>query len=767
MRWQPVILLCLFAGMLIPRPGLGDDRILSGCEFDYPPFGDIGISGHAEGFSVELLRESLAEMDQDVSFKAAPWCDLKEDLAAGRLHVLPLVARTPERERMFDFTFPYLTLHGTIVVRKDNTGIQGAADLRGKKVAVLEEDFAHDYLRQSNWGALIEPVPSFAVALRELSEGKHDAVVMMKLLAFHLMNDEGLTKLKTVDSNLPGYSQSLCFAVRKGDTRLLGLLNEGLSIVMANGTFRRLHAKWIASSQSLGQKKSRLVVGGDARYPPYEYTDRNGEPAGFNVDLTRAIARQMGLTVDIRLTRWSDMREALNRGEIDIVQGMFYSHERDRKYDFSPPHTIVHHVIVVREGSAEFSDLASLKGKTILVQGDDIMHELAIEKGLGKQLTVTPTQEEALRRLAAGEGDCALVAKVHALYWIRKKRWDNLNVSAASILSPDYCYAAPHGNEALLAEFSEGLAAIKNTGEYRAIQTKWLAPFDHSRGFWTFVKVSLWIALPLLTLLVGTLAWSHSLRTRVIRRTQELERETEASKKMARELQNTVENLARSNNELEQFANITSHDLKEPLRMVTGFMSLLKEHAEGRLDAKADKYIGLAAEGSMRMQRLVDDLLAYSRVGRERSMTAVDSAVSLDEALKNLNRAIEESGAIITRDPLPVVRGNITEMTQLFQNLVGNALKFRDGRPPQIHVGCGREDDAWHFYVRDNGIGIEPQYLERIFLIFQRLHTEEKYPGTGIGLAICKKTVENHGGRIWVESVPNQGSTFHFTLPAS
>jgi ABC-type amino acid transport substrate-binding protein len=767
MRWQPVVLICLFAGILFPRPGPGDAPVLSGCEYDYPPFGNIGESGQAAGFSVELLRESLAEMDQEVAFKVAPWSELKADLADGRLQVLPCVARTPERERTLDFTFPYLTLHGTIVVRKDNTDIQGPADLRGKKVAVLEEDFAHDYLRQSNWGALIEPVPSFAVALRELSEGKRDAVVMMKLLAFHLMNAEGLTNLKTVESNLPGYSQSLCFAVRKGDTRLLGLLNEGLSIVMAKGTFRRLYAKWIASSQSSGRKKNRIVVGGDASYPPYEYRDRDGEPAGFNVDLTRAIARQMGLTVDIRLTRWSDMRDALNRGEIDIVQGLFYSHERDKHFDFSPPHTIVHNVIVTRANSDELSDLASLKGKTILVQGDDILHELAIEKSLGKQLTVTDTQEEALRRLAGGEADCALVAKVQALYWIRKRGWRNLNVSAGSILTPEYCYAVPHGNEALLADFSEGLAAIKNTGEYRAIQTKWLGPYERPHGFRLIAKLSLWIVLPLLTLLIGALAWSRSLRIRVIRRTQELQRETEASQKMARELQNTVENLARSNNELEQFANITSHDLKEPLRMVTSFMSLLKEHAEGRLDAKADKYIDLAAEGAMRMQRLVDDLLAYSRVGRERAMTSVDSSISLDEALKNLHKAIEESGAIITRDPLPVVRANLTEMTQLFQNLAGNALKFRDGRPPQIHIGCGREGDAWHFFVRDNGIGIEPQYLDRIFLIFQRLHTAEKYPGTGIGLAICKKTVEYHGGRIWAESAPGKGSTFHFTLPAS
>lgn len=768
MRTQPVLLLLLAFALLCPLQGRGNAPIRSGCEYDYPPFGSIGKSGQPDGFAVELLRESLAEMNQPVDFKVAPWAELKEDLAAGRLQVLPFVARTPEREQTFDFTFPYLTLHGAIVVRDDNADVHGPADLRGKRVAVLEEDIAHDYLRHAGLGALIEPMPSFAVALRELSEGKHDAVVMMKLLAFHLMNEEGLTNLKTVNANLPGFSQSLCFAVRKGDTLLLGQLNEGLSIAMAKGTYRRLYAKWIATAESFGRRQSPIVVGGDDSYPPYEFKDQNGEPAGFNVDLTRAIAKRMGLTVDIHLSRWSEMWDALNKGKVDVVQGLFYSPERNKQFDFSPPKTIIHNVIVVRKDSDELAGMKALKGKTILVQANDILHELALENGFERQLTVTVSQEEALRRLAAGEGDCALVAKVQALYLIKKYGWKNLKVSATPILSPEYCYAVPRGNEALLAAFSEGLAAIKNTGEYQAIQTRWLGPYERERpGFRVIAKIVLWIVAPLLVLLIGALAWSHSLRIRVIERTRELQRETALSKQMASELQQMVGNLARSNNELEQFANVASHDLKEPLRMVTGFMSLLKDHCAGRLDDKADRYVDLASEGAMRMQRLVDDLLAYAGVGRSRPSTAVDSAAALDEALKNLTPSIAESGAAVTRDALPVIQANGTELEQLFQNLVGNAVKFKGSRNPQIHVGCAREPGVWHFQVRDNGIGIDPQYAERIFMIFQRLHTADEYPGTGIGLAICKKIVEHHGGRIWVESEPGKGSIFHFTIPAA
>ena len=230
-------------------------------------------------------------------------------------------------------------------------------------------------------------------------------------------------------------------------------------------------------------------------------------------------------------------------------------------------------------------------------------------------------------------------------------------------------------------------------------------------------------------------------------------------------LQRIADDLARSNKDLEQFAYVASHDLKEPLRMVTGFMSLLKDRCQGKLDAKSDEYIAFAADGASRMQRLIDDLLAYSRAGRGEIAERTDVGAVLDRVLGSLTVSIKESGAVITHDPLPTIASNPVELTQLFQNLIGNAIKFKAERRPEIHVGARRQAGGWQFTVRDNGIGIDPQFADRIFMIFQRLHTREKYAGTGIGLAICKKIVERHGGRIWVESQPAAGSTFCFTIP--
>ncbi len=232
------------------------------------------------------------------------------------------------------------------------------------------------------------------------------------------------------------------------------------------------------------------------------------------------------------------------------------------------------------------------------------------------------------------------------------------------------------------------------------------------------------------------------------------------------ELKKMADELTRSNKDLKEFAYVVSHDLKEPLQVIKGFLMLFKKRYKDKLDEKANEIIRFTVDGAKRMQELIKDLLEYSQVGTKgKEFKPADCSLILNKAISNLKVSIEESGAVVTHDTLPTVTADAIQLSSMFQNLIGNAIKFHGSEAPMVHISTERKGDEWLFSVRDNGIGIDPKFADRIFAVFQRLHSSDEYPGTGIGLAICKKIVEHHGGRIWVESEPGKGATFYFTIP--
>jgi chemotaxis family two-component system sensor kinase Cph1 len=241
-----------------------------------------------------------------------------------------------------------------------------------------------------------------------------------------------------------------------------------------------------------------------------------------------------------------------------------------------------------------------------------------------------------------------------------------------------------------------------------------------------------------------------------------------AFKQTQEALARRTEELANSNQELEQFAYVASHDLQEPLRMVASYTQLLARRYKDKLDQDANEFINFAVDGATRMQALIIDLLTMSRIGTHgKPIESCESSVAFERATSNLRLAIDESGAVVTRDAMPKLTADVSQLTQLFQNLIGNAIKFRGETSPTVHVGAEKKSGEWLFSVRDNGIGIAPDFFDRIFIIFQRLHGKHEYPGTGIGLSVCKKIVDRHGGKIWIESEPGKGTVFYFTLPVS
>lgn len=497
--------------------------ISSAAEVDYPPFCFIDAEGRATGFSIELMRAAVNAMGRDVTFRKGTWSDVKGWLEQGEVQALPLVGRTSERESFFDFTFPYMLLHGAIVVREGTADIFNLEDLRGRKVAVMKADNAEEFLRREDRGMEITTTATSEEALRQLSEGLYDAVVIQRLVALRLIQEHGFTNLHVVNQPIDGFRQDFCFAVKEGDRDTLALLNEGLALVMADGTYRHLHAKWFAAME-LPQR--RIVIGGDHNYPPYEFLNEKGRPDGYNVELTRAIARAMGLDVEIRLGPWAEILKALESGQVDAMQGMFYSPERDRTLNFSQAHTMNQYVSVVRRGTGPPpASLADLADRRIIVQDRDVIQDFLESHGLGEQLILAETQEEVLRGVAAGKGDCGLVVRISALHFMQKHGWKDLTLGRHAFLTAEYCYAAPENRKALLTQLGEGLEMIRQSGEYRRIHEKWLGVYE--QGPLRLLVVLRYLALvagPLLLLLLAFFLWSWSLRKQVARRTSELKK---------------------------------------------------------------------------------------------------------------------------------------------------------------------------------------------------------------------------------------------------
>jgi two-component system sensor histidine kinase EvgS len=506
-------------------------------EIDYPPFCIVNEQGEADGFSVQLMREALNAVGYDVTFELGAWESVKKDLEFGRVEALPLVGRTPEREDIFDFTFPYLTLNGTVVVREETHDITGIEDLGRKKVAVMQGDNAHEYVLRTIPTADIIATDTFSQALRKLSTGEADAVIIQRLVALQLINELGLEDLRLVGPPISDFKQSWSFAVQEDNHELLATLNEGLSMIIANGTYERLLNTWLGDLLGLESTYERILVGGDENYPPYEFLDENGEPTGFNVDLTWAIADEIGIDVEIVLDTWANTYGNLLKGNIDIVQGVFYSTQRDRILNFTQPHSVISHVIVTREGEfGELETIEDLRGLDILVMQEDIMQNRIIELGMKDHTIPVKDQEEALSRLSRGEADCALVAELPARYYFDKLDIENLKIRG-EVFSPDYGYAVLDGkNESLLLKFSEGLSTLKANGIYREIHNKWFGVYERGPSALQVIKTFAYILIPIGVFVLLVLLWSQMLRKKVKQKTAELEHEVDENKAAHKEI---------------------------------------------------------------------------------------------------------------------------------------------------------------------------------------------------------------------------------------
>lgn len=535
-------------------------------------------------------------------------------------------------------------------------------------------------------------------------------------------------------------------------------------------------------------------IGGDHNYPPYEYLDRNGLPTGYNVELSQAIARVMGMEIHIHLSSWGEMRLALERGDIDVLMGMAHTPERTEQVDFSIPHARVHQSIWVRSGNADIRELNDLNGREVIVMKGSVMHDFMLEHDLDAQLFLVQTLADALTLLASGRHDCALVAKLPGEYLLSELKLDNIQPIARSLVAQDYGFAVNKGNQEMLARFNEGLALLKKSGEYRQIREKWLGVLQPEEIPWSrIVRYGALVIGPLLLVLVVVVLWSRTLRQQVALRTEELEREVSERKRAAQELQLRQKQLLHADKmtSLGILVSGVAHEINNPngllqlslpqLSKAYQSMEPILEHhyrQQGdfklgwfnysRMRTEIPQLLREMLESSNRIKRIVEDLKDFARVNDSGLDDRVDLNQVTASALRLLDNTIHNATRNFSVDyqpELPCFRGNGHRIEQVVVNLVLNACQALTA-PDQVialRTFADIHSGMVILEVRDEGCGIDEERLQRITDPF--FTTKREIGGTGLGLSISEGIAKDHHGKLEFVSQTGHGMTVRLILP--
>jgi len=565
---------------------------------------------------------------------------------------------------------------------------------------------------------------------------------------------------------------------QKNKTTSIAILRIGKFILLFCGML--LHAS--VSSAATGEV---IIVGGDESYPPYEFIDKEGKPAGYNVELTLAIAKVMGIQVEIHLGKWNDMRDALLRnddtkGKIDILEGIVISTERSELYSFSPPHSITHESIFAREGSPSVSDLKELSGKEVIIQRGGFTHERFLKKKQRPKLILVDTHSEALSLLAAGKHDYALVGNLPGLYLSHERNLSNIKPVGKPYPALPYGYAVKRGNENLLALFSEGLAILKKNGKQQEIYDKWLAPLKKADIPWSKIVFTGGLIIgPLILVLGGIIIWNRSLKREVERRTKELRQQQQQLIQIdkmaslgilisgvAHEINNPVGLILYNIPVLSRIYTVAMENLEDQYQENGDFMIGGLQYSMIRKEIP-QMFIEMR-EGAKRIKRIVEDLKDFARVESSDLSAVVNLNEVTQAAIRLVDNSIKKSTShfkVRYCKETPEFKGNSQRIEQVIVNLVLNACQSLPSQESGIFLKTRvhASTNEVSLEVRDEGCGIPDEHLPHLKDPF--FTTKRGHGGTGLGLSISTGIIEEHQGQLNISSVHGKGTTITLALP--
>lgn len=578
--------------------------------------------------------------------------------------------------------------------------------------------------------------------------------------------------LSVVNNKMPMYSRVINMSINYHHCRVVVVL------------FAFIQMAWMPSlsADNWNGSNRTIIVGGDYNFPPYEYMDENGQPAGYNVELTRAIAEVMGLKVDIRLGDWDEMITALNNGDVDVLQGIVASEERKKRYAFSSPHAIIHHSVFARKGSPVPDGLAGLANREVMVQNKSIMHEYLLQNQVDAIIFPVTAHVDALRALSSGEHDYALVANLPGLYLGKEFGLTNLALVGKPFASQRYGYGVLKGNESLVAQFSEGLAIVRNTGRQQAIYDKWLGVLEQPDSPWQqFGLWAVFISFLLLLITAGVVIWNWMLRTQVDKRTAELHQHQQQliqADKMA---------------SLGVLVSGVAHEINNPTGLLLLNLPLVNDawrDAQGILEERYQnsgdfelaglRYSRLRDElpmifeemsgGATRIKRIVEDLKDFARHDTLDDDRPVNVNDILETAIRLVDTSIRKSTHHFTVEygkNLPQVNVNPQRIEQIIINLILNACQALTnlGQGVSVSTAYNKQEKSVTLTVSDEGAGIDKEHLTKLTDPF--FTTKREHGGTGLGLSVSAGIAKAYGGRLRFMSEKNKGTQATLELPVS